>query len=502
MATVRKAVVNKMPVGHGTRRGSMGHKSQKTSMSDGIVRHELLDDVFAEDDLSQSLPKDKMPLHEHRPRDIYQAVHDELMLDGNARQNLATFCQTWVDPEIHKLMDECVAKNMIDKDEYPQTAELEMRCVNMLADLWNAPDPTNTIGCSAIGSSEAAMLGGMALKWRWRAQRKKAGKSTDKPNLVCGPVQICWHKFARYWDIELREIPMDKNRLIMSPEEAIKRCDENTIGVVPTLGVTYTGQYEPVEEVSDALDALEKKKGWDIPIHVDAASGGFLAPFIEPELVWDFRLPRVKSINSSGHKFGLAPLGMGWVVWREKIDLPEDLIFWVNYLGSNIPTFAINFSRPGGQIVCQYYNLLRLGHEGYRRIHQACYDTTDYLADELTKTGIFKILYGGKTGIPALTWTLKDEKKCPFSLYDLSDRLRTRGWQVPAYSMPANRSDLVVMRVLVRHGFDRDLADLLVNDIHRSIEHLKQNPRRKPLGAGQVTSYDHSGRSAIPQKNK
>jgi len=247
-------------------------------------------------------------------------------------------------------MDECIDKNMIDKDEYPQSAEIESRCVHMLADLWNSPDAANTLGCSTTGSSEAAMLGGMAMKWRWREKMKAAGKPTDEPNLVCGPVQVCWHKFARYWDVELREIPMEGERLIMTPEEAIKRCDENTIGVVPTLGVTFTCQYEPVKAVSDALDQLQKDTGLDIPIHVDGASGGFLAPFVDPELEWDFRLPRVKSINTSGHKFGLAPLGVGWVVWRDKADLPDDLIFWVNYLGGNMPTFALNFSRPGVQL--------------------------------------------------------------------------------------------------------------------------------------------------------
>ncbi len=283
-----------------------------------LVRDNLNDDVYASTDLSVSIPKYKFPEDERNPRHAYQVIHDELMLDGNSRQNLATFCQTWFEPEVYQLMEECVDKNMIDKDEYPQSAELEGRCVNMLADLWNAPDAANTIGCSTTGSSEAAMLGGMAMKWRWREKMRAAGKPTDKPNMICGPVQICWHKFARYWDVELREIPMDKDRLLMTPEEVIKRCDENTIGVVPTLGVTFTCGYEPVKAVSDALDKLQQEKGWDIPIHVDGASGGFLAPFCAPDLEWDFRLPRVKSINTSGHKFGLAPLGVGWVVWREK----------------------------------------------------------------------------------------------------------------------------------------------------------------------------------------
>lgn len=458
------------------------------------LRQDLRDDSYAAEDMSKSMPKYKMPAQEQSPRDVYQAIHDELMLDGNARQNLATFCQTWVEPEVHTLMDECVDKNMIDKDEYPQTAELEMRCVHMLADLWHSPDAKNTLGCSTIGSSEAAMLGGMALKWRWRALRKAAGKSCDKPNLVTGPVQVCWHKFARYWDVELREIPMEKGRLIMNAEEVLKRCDENTIGVVSTLGLTFTGQYEPVKEVSDALDALQAKTGLDIPLHVDAASGGFLAPFCQPDLLWDFQLPRVKSINASGHKFGLAPLGVGWVVWRNISDLPSDLIFWVNYLGSNIPSFAINFSRPGGQIVAQYYTLLRLGKEGYRRVHQACYDTALYLGEAIEKLGIFSVLYNGTGGIPALCWTLKEGAKPGFSLYDLSDRLRTRGWQVPAYSMPPNQTDLVVMRVLVRHGFNHDMASLLIDDIKRSMDHLAKNPATKPLTAKDSASFNHSGR--------
>jgi len=439
------------------------------------IREALADDVYAATDLSVVMPKYKMPEKEHDPRHAYQVVHDELMLDGNARQNLATFCQTWLEPEVHMLMDECIDKNMIDKDEYPQSAELESRCVHMLADLWNSPDAANTLGCSTTGSSEAAMLGGMALKWKWRDKMKAAGKPTDKPNLVCGPVQICWHKFARYWDVELREIPMEGDRLIMSPEEVVQRCDENTIGVVPTLGVTFTCQYEPVKAVSDALDQLQEDTGLDIPIHVDAASGGFLAPFVEPELEWDFRLPRVKSINTSGHKYGLAPLGVGWAIWRDKADLPEDLIFWVNYLGGNMPTFALNFSRPGGQIVAQYYNFLRLGKEGYRKIQQACYDTAHYLSDEIEKLGLFDIIYNGRGGIPAMSFSLKEGIDPGFNLFDLSGLIRIRGWQIAAYSMPANRQDLVIMRILVRHGVSRDLADLLIKDLKRAVAYFEKN---------------------------
>ncbi len=455
------------------------------------IRARLLDDIYAASDLSVSMPKYRFPNEEHAPRHTYQMVHDELMLDGNSRQNLATFCQTWAEPEVHRLMDECQDKNMIDKDEYPQTAEIEARCVHMLADLWNAPDARNTLGCSTTGSSEAAMLGGLALKWRWREKMRAAGKPTDKPNMICGPVQICWHKFARYFDVELREVPMGKDRLILSPETVIERCDENTIGVVATLGVTFTCQYEPVEAICDALDELQEKTGLDIPVHVDAASGGFLAPFVDPNLKWDFRLERVVSINASGHKYGLAPLGVGWAIWRDKKHLPEDLIFRVNYLGGDMATFALNFSRPGGQIVAQYYNFLRLGREGYRHLHQACYDTACFLADKIGDMGPFSIIYDGQGGIPAVSWSLA-EGNHGYTLYDLSDRLRSRGWQVAAYSMPPDREDLVIMRILVCHGFSRDLSELLIEDMQRCLDYFRRNPVSVPLTEAEAGGYSHS----------
>ena len=452
------------------------------------------DDVYASIELATSLPKTAFPLQESNPRNVYNAIHDELMLDGNSRQNLATFCQTWVDDEIRQLMDLSIDKNMIDKDEYPQTAEIERRCVTMLADLWHSPSAVDTLGCSTIGSSEAAMLGGLAMKWQWRKRRELAGKPTDKPNMICGPVQICWHKFARYFDVELREIPLEGDRLLMTAEEVLKRVDENTIGVVPTLGVTFTYQYEPVKAINDALEQLCQQTGLDIPIHVDAASGGFLAPFCAPELVWDFRLSRVKSINASGHKFGLAPLGVGWVVWREKQDLPQDLIFNVNYLGGNMPTFALNFSRPGGQIVAQYYNFLRLGYEGYRKIHQSCYTVAQYLAKEIAAIGPFEMVFDGDChkGIPALAWTLKSHfQHGQYTLFDLADRLRSRGWQVPAYSMPSHREDLVVQRILVRHGMSMDLAELLIDDLKRTLDALEKNPVTQPLTAAEAGGFNH-----------
>ena len=451
------------------------------------------DETYGASEFVMGLPKSTFPDIERDPRRIYAAVRDELMLDGNSRQNLATFCQTWEEPEIHRLMDACIDKNMIDKDEYPQTAEIESRCVKMLADLWNAPAGEQAVGCSTTGSSEAAMLGGLAMKRRWEMRRRAEGKPTEKPNLITGPVQICWHKFTRYWDIEHREIPMDKGRLLMTPEEVLSRCDENTIGVVPTLGVTFTGEYEPVKAISDALDAFQTKSGLDIPIHVDGASGGFLAPFCAPDLEWDFRLPRVRSINASGHKFGLAPLGVGWVLWREEQDLPESMVFWVNYLGGNMRDIALNFSRPGGQILCQYYNFLRLGREGYRKVHTACYRSAEYLAAEIATMGPFEIVFGGDMarGIPAVAWKLAEGTDPGFTLYDLADRLRVRGWQVPAYTLPSNCQDQAVQRILVRNGVSRDLCMLLIDHMKAALDHIEAHPIQESLTSKEASGFHH-----------
>lgn len=437
-----------------------------------------LSPVYARPGLTETVPKYEIPDEGMLPQTAYNVVHDELMLDGNSRLNLATFVTTWMEPEARQLMADTFDKNMIDKDEYPQTAELEMRCVNMLSRLWNSPDHESATGCSTTGSSEACMLGGMALKWKWKERMKAKGKPTDKPNMVMGiDVQICWEKFCRYWEIEPRYVPMEGDRLFMTAEEAVKRCDENTIGVVGIMGTTFTGDYEPVKEINDALDKLNGETGWDIGIHVDGASGGFIAPFIQSHIEWDFRLKWVKSINASGHKYGLVYPGVGWVVWRDKEELPEDLIFYVNYLGGEMPTFALNFSRPGSQIVAQYYNFLRLGKEGYRRVQQACQDVALYLSDGISKLGPFELVTDG-SDIPVFCWKLKEETN--FSLYDMAERLRDRGWLVPAYSMPKNREDLIVQRVVVKEGFSHDMADLLLADMRRHLEYFASQPGHKP----------------------
>ena len=450
--------------------------------------------IFGAADVATPLPDKQIPANSMRPEDAYQLISEELLLDGNARQNLATFCQTWGDRQIHKLMDLSLSKNMIDKDEYPQCAEIEQRCVRMIANLWHAPADATPIGCSTIGSSEACMLGGMAALWRWRARRRKEGKPTDKPNLVCGPVQICWHKFCRYWDVEMREATMNPGQYCLTDKQIADLVDENTICVVTTFGVTYTGQYEFPESICKALDKLAAKGGPDVDVHVDGASGAFLAPFTAPDIPFDFRLPRVKSISSSGHKYGLAPLGCGWVVWRDTTEMPKELTFAVNYLGGSVPTIAINFSRPAGQIIAQYYNFVRLGYEGYRRIHQAAYDVAAYLAKEVSKLGEFEFICQGnpKKDIPAICFRMKEGYKPGYNLYELSDRLRMRGWLVPAFSLPANLEDVVVMRVMVRQGFTMDMAALLLADMKRSIDFLMRHAPAQHLDESEAMAFKHT----------
>ena len=404
--------------------------------------------------------------------DAYELISSELLLDGSARLNLATFVTTWMPSIAGRLMAETADKNMIDKDEYPQTARLESRCVEMLSRLWNSEEDVQATGCSTTGSSEAAMLAGLALKWRWRERMRAAGKSTERPNLVMGAnVQVCWEKFCRYWDVEPRLVPMEGERYHLGPAEAVELCDENTIGVVAILGSTFDGSYEPVAEIAAALDRLQSERGLDVPLHVDAASGGFVAPFIQPEIEWDFRIERVQSINASGHKYGLVYPGVGWVVWRSAQALPKDLVFDVNYLGGHMPTFALNFSRPGSQVIAQYLMFTGLGQEGYRTVMQGAQDVAKHLSAGVAEIGPYHLLSDGSE-LPVFAFALAPEVK-NFSVFDVSDRLRERGWLVPAYTFPPNRQDLSVLRIVVRAGMTLEMADLLLEHLREQTEGLE-----------------------------
>ncbi len=406
----------------------------------------------------------------------YRLIHDELLLDGSARLNLSTFVTTWMEPHAQQLMADCADKNMIDKDEYPQTAEVERRCVAILADLWHAPHPEHATGCSTTGSSEACMLAGMALKRRWAARVRAAGGDprTRTPNLVMGAnVQVCWEKFCRYWDVEPRTVPMEGERFHLDAAGAVAHCDEDTIGVVAILGSTFDGSYEPVAEICSALDDLAAGGGPDVPVHVDGASGGMIAPFLDPDLEWDFRLPRVASINTSGHKYGLVYPGVGWVLWRDSDALPEDLIFRVNYLGGDMPTFALNFSRPGAEVVAQYYNFFRLGFSGFVAVQQASRDVATGLAERIDAMPQFRCLTKGDE-LPVFAFTTTDTVS-GWDVFAVSRRLRERGWQVPAYTFPEDRTDLAVLRVVCRNGFTLDLADLFFADLQHAVADLEKD---------------------------
>jgi glutamate decarboxylase len=446
--------------------------------------------TYARPGAAKGLVDSRLPAEGMDPAVAYQLIHDELMLDGNARQNLATFVTTFMDKEAEQLFAETADKNMIDKDEYPQTAAIEGRCIKIIANLWNSPADEQASGTSTTGSSEAVMLGGLALKWRWRQRREAAGLSTDRPNLVMGVnVQVVWEKFCRYWDVEPRYAPIEEGRLQLNADEAVKLVDENTIGVVAILGSTFDGSYEPVLAIAAALDSLAASGGPDVPIHVDAASGGFVAPFIDTELEWDFRVSRVRSINASGHKYGLVFPGVGWVVWRTPEDLPEDLVFHVNYLGGDMPTFALNFSRPGAQVIAQYYNFVRLGREGYREIQQACRDTAMFLSSEIAKIGPYELLSNGSQ-LPVFMFRLKPEV-ANYTVYDVSSKLRERGWQVPAYSLPDNLTSVSGLRIVVRNGFGRDLADLLLEDLRRSTAFLEGLSAELPHDPSRAEAFRH-----------
>jgi glutamate decarboxylase len=417
----------------------------------------------------------------------YELVHDELMLDGNARLNLATFVTTWMEPQADKLMAECFDKNMIDKDEYPQTAELERRCVSMLADLWHAPQVSTAVGCSTTGSSEACMLGGLALKRKWQHARKAAGKPADAPNIVMGiNVQVCWDKFCNFFEVEPRLIPMDGERFHLGVEEAVALCDENTIGVVAIMGSTFDGSYEPVAELSKALDDLQERTGLDIPIHVDGASGAMVAPFLDEDLEWDFRVPRVVSINTSGHKYGKVYPGVGWVVWRDEDGLPDDLVMRVNYLGGNMPTFALNFSRPGAQVAAQYYEFVRLGREGYALEHGKAREVAMRAAKVIDSLEQFQTVTDGSE-LPVFAFTTTPDVKS-FDVFDVSRRMREGGWLLPAYTFPANREDLAVLRIVVRRG-GLDMSELFMDELTRLIPELERQPA--PLDTERKASFHH-----------
>lgn len=447
-----------------------------------------LDSTFASRYVRDPLPRFKLPEKSIPKEAAYQVITDELMLDGNPRLNLASFVTTWMEPECDKLVMSSLNKNYVDMDEYPITTELQNRCVNMIAHLFHAPVGENdtAVGVGTVGSSEAIMLAGLAFKRKWQKKRKSEGKPCDKPNIVTGSnVQVCWEKFARYFEVELKEVKLREGYYVMDPVKAVEMVDENTICVAAILGSTLTGEFEDVKLLNQLLSEKNKETGWDTPIHVDAASGGFIAPFLYPDLEWDFRLPLVKSINVSGHKYGLVYAGVGWVVWRSKDDLPEELVFHINYLGADQPTFTLNFSKGSSQIIAQYYQFIRLGFEGYKSIMENCMGNANYLKEGIAKTGRFEIV-SKDTGVPLVAASLKDSSK--YSVFQISENLRRFGWIIPAYTMAPDAQHIAVIRVVIREDFSRSLAERLISDIGKILKELDSLPSQVSTKAAHITT--------------
>ena len=425
---------------------------------------------------AESVPKYVMPEESMPARAAYQLIHDELNLDGNPALNLASFVTTWMEPEADKLIMESIDKNFVDNDEYPQTEKIHERVINMLARLFNAPKKCHSVGTGTIGSSEAIMLGLLAHKWTWKKRRQAEGKPFDKPNIVmCADVHTVWEKFALYFDVELKLIPLERDTYTVTVDQVAEEIDENTICVGAVLGTTFTGQMDPIKEINQLLIDIKKEKGWDIPIHVDGASGGFVAPFLYPDLEWDFRLQQVKSVNVSGHKYGLVYPGVGWLVFRDKKDLPEELIFKVNYLGGLMPNYSLNFSKGSNTIIAQYYNFIRLGKSGYREIMENMIDNSKYLAKKLEDSGKFEVI-NKDIMFPLVTMSLKNSD---FTVFHLSEKLRQKGWIIPAYTLPENAEDVAVMRMVIKENFGREMVDMLLDDLIEAYHKLEEEDTEK-----------------------
>ncbi|KAK6225489.1 glutamate decarboxylase [Colletotrichum tabaci] len=415
---------------------------------------------------NQDLPRSEMPENEMPKEVAYRMIKDELSLDGNPMLNLASFVTTYMEEEAEKLMAESFSKNFIDYEEYPQSADIQNRCVSMIGKLFHAPigagEGIGAVGTSCVGSSEAIMLAVLAMKKRWKNRRQAEGKPVDRPNIVMSSaVQVCWEKAARYFEVDEKLVYCAPDRYVIDPEETVNLVDENTIGICAILGTTYTGEYEDVKAVNDLL--LERNL--DVPIHVDAASGGFVAPFVVPDLEWDFRLKNVVSINVSGHKYGLVYPGVGWVVWRSAEFLPQELVFNINYLGADQASFTLNFSKGASQVIGQYYQLIRLGKKGYRAIMSNLTRTADYLSSSLEVLGFVIMSKRSGEGLPLVAFRFANREDRSYDEFALAHQLRVRGWVVPAYTMAPHTDDLKMLRVVVREDFSKSRCDALINDV-------------------------------------
>lgn len=454
-------------------------------MSDTSRGSGALGPIHGRPSFREQFDRSRFPEHGLGSDEVYELLHTGLMLDGRETLNLASFVTTWMEPQAEQLIHDSLRKNHIDHEEYPAASLVEEACVHMLGDLFRAPDPAKVVGVATIGSSEAIMLGLLAHKRAWRNRRLAAGQPADRPNVVFGAeTHVVWDKFANYFDVEMRKIPMRPDRYVLSAADVEEQVDENTIAVGAVLGTTHIGEADPIEEINDLLVRLKAERGWDVPLHVDGASGAFVAPFAEPDLRWDFRLEQVASINASGHKYGLVYPGVGWLIFRDASRLPEDLVFSVNYLGGAQPTYTFNFSRGSAMIQAQMYNFLRLGRDGYTAIVETMLANARHLNEALEASGRFEILNPGLAE-PVVTFRIKGDPG--FDVYHLSSRLRENGWIVPAYSLPPDAQAVHLMRVVVRLDLSRTMIEMLLRDLDHAWESLAaEQPTARPAAKPDV----------------
>lgn len=459
------------------------HKIQEDIKKSARDHPDILSLAYGSRFATEGIPKFKIPSSSSSGEAVYRVIKDELSLDGKGPQNMATFLTTWMEPEVEELIKENLFKNLADTDEYPQLGEINDRCITMISNLFNAPEGSHSTGTSTTGSSEAVMLCCLSHKFNWRKKRKEEGKIFQNPNMVFGSnAHVSIEKFCRYFDVEPRIVQVsEKTRYVMDPEQAISMVDENTICVTSILGSTYTGHIEKVEQLNDRLEKLQKEKGFFVPIHVDAASGGFVIPFVFPDEKWDFRLKHVLSINVSGHKYGLVYPGIGWAIWKNEINLPSDLIFHLHYLGGDTPTFNLNFSRSSFQVIGQYYNFLRLGIEGYTKIMSNCVSMAKFLSVCLEKTGFFKIHSDihlkGNAALPLVVFSLKD-KGLDYDEYDIMRTVKQSGWIIPAYPLPPSEQETVILRIVIKEQHSEEMIENLVRDVIKAINQLNQQTRK------------------------
>ncbi len=448
---------------------------------------EKLEGIYGNRYLLEPAPDNALPKTGMSAEEALGLLREEMLLDGLPGRNLATFVTTSMEPEAEQVILESLRVNFIDHAEYPQSAEIEQRCIRMLANLFNAPGETT--GARTQGSSEAIMLGALALKWKWRARREAAGKGTEKPNLVFGgDVHVVWEKFCRYFDVEPRIVPLAPDKYTIGPDDIAPHIDENTIGVAAVLGTTFTGHADDIVGINDFLVNLKHEKGMDVPLHVDGASGGFVWPFLYPHSEWDFRLEQVRSINASGHKFGLVYPGIGWLIFREKSDLPEDLVFQENYLGKTDSTFTLNFSTGDSMVLAQYYNFARLGHAGYRYVMEIMKYNARALAKEIEAIGDFEIIGSeAQEQLPLIAFKLKEGHD--YDEFDVAAQLSAeRGWMVPAYTLPPNAEHVKIMRILVKETLGHTMTRTLAHDIAEACATLEKKGKLHPHDRKKVKS--------------